>query len=204
MTRFATSTINTSRQLTNQEEGSKDPEQGDSSSKPTGGRRKTQIVNCYPCLQRQIRRKTKKCAAFGRTLILAGIVAASIHVLPAQDKVPLTNGQSAGANQPDRLEIEVMEIHRLSAVPNHIRRSGKFVLLLLNRTSDANAAFVLEPVASGGAQASQTAAVRWGGPGGWSSKRASSAIIDQSPGEFHLKSATTGHVLSTITVEQAQ
>jgi hypothetical protein len=141
--------------------------------------------------------------ALRRILFVAAALCVSIDSAPALDKVPLTNRRSASMDKQEPLEVEVMEVYPLSAAPNRIQRPGKFILLLANRTTDANAAIVLEPAAKEGG--SPVSLVRWGGRNGWSNqRRASAAIIDQPPGEYQLKSSATGAVLGTITVEQPQ
>jgi hypothetical protein len=134
-------------------------------------------------------------------LVLGAALCSTPFFLQAQGKAPLMNPGSAPAGAGKSLQVEVLEIQHSSALPDHIRHSGKFILLLVNRTPDPSAAFVLDAASPGEGGPASPHLLRWGGPGGWSGKHASSAIVDQAAGEYQLKSSTTGAVLCTISVE---
>jgi hypothetical protein len=99
------------------------------------------------------------------------------------------------------VEVEVVEIHRLMAIPDRIERSpGKFILLVVNRTPDPAASFVLEP-AGAGIDAKQGAKplLRLGGV--HARKHRTAGLLDMPSGNFELKSADTGKVFCTIAIK---
>jgi hypothetical protein len=99
------------------------------------------------------------------------------------------------------VEVEVVEIHRLMAIPDHIERSpGKFILMVVNRTPDPSAYFVLEPAGEAtDAKQDVKPLLRLGGAHARKSKTA--GLIDMSIGTFELKSADTGKVFCTIAIK---
>lgn len=117
----------------------------------------------------------------------------------AQD-VPLVN-VPLDQKSKEAVEVEVVEIHRLMAIPDHIERSpGKFILMVVNRTPDPSAYFVLEPAGEAtDAKQGVKPLLRLGGADARKSKTA--GLIDMSIGTFELKSADTGKVFCTIAIK---
>jgi hypothetical protein len=117
----------------------------------------------------------------------------------AQD-VPLVN-VPLDQKSKEPVEVEVVEIHRLMAIPDHIERSpGKFILMVVNRTPDPSASFVLEPAGEAtDAKQSAKPLLRLGGA--HARKHRTAGLLDLSPGTFELKSADTDKVFCTITIK---
>jgi hypothetical protein len=118
----------------------------------------------------------------------------------AQDDVPLVNVPLDQQKNKEPVEVEVVEVHRLMAIPDHIERSpGKFILLLVNRTPDPSAAFVLEPAGIAEGTPDRKPLLRLGGA--HARKHRTAGLLDASAGNFELKSADTGKVFCTITIK---
>ena len=119
---------------------------------------------------------------------------------PAQD-IPLVNVPLDQQKSKEPVEVEVVEIHRLMAIPDHIERSpGKFILLVANQTPDPAASFVLEPAGEAtDAKQGVQPLLRLGGV--HARRHRTAGLLDLSPGSFELKSAETGKVFCTITIK---
>jgi hypothetical protein len=121
--------------------------------------------------------------------------------LQAQREVPLPPSfQKPGASQP--LEVEVVEIRRLGAIPSEIHRHpGKFLLLLINKSGDDSASFVIDPGAIGEGKVGPSPLVQLGGTGLSDHKHRSAGVFEGPAGAFDLKSAATGHIVCKIEIE---
>ena len=134
---------------------------------------------------------------------LQPLTAAGSAVIPVREpKTPQT-----GPLQPiagpvkraaEKLETEVVQVYRLGAGPNAIhRKPGKFVLLVMNRTRDANASFELVRQESG-----DTPITKLGGTRAWVGITQAATAIEGDPGVLLLKAVSTGRVLCTITIAE--
>jgi hypothetical protein len=134
-------------------------------------------------------------------LLVLGLGLACPRQVPAQDDVPLVNVPLDQQKNAEPVEVEIVEVHRLMAIPDHIERSpGKFILLVVNRTPDPAASFVLEPArAATDAKQGDKPLLRLGGVHARKNKTA--GLIDASTGAFELKAADTGKVFCTITIK---
>lgn len=133
-------------------------------------------------------------------LALTGSIAApSVY---GQQSIPLQNPDAASAAVAGKhLEVEVVEVGPHGALPGEIHRpAGKFILLLVNRTHDPAAVFVLDPEAAndGATAASPILRLTDRAP---STRHKIAGLVDLPAGRFDLKSAVTGKVLCRITIE---
>ena len=94
-------------------------------------------------------------SGFALVLIAAGGVLAVCQ--EARQTVHLQNPKDTGEAQPpnpvkdgSRVEVESVEIGPAGAIPAEIHRpAGKFIVLLINRSHDPAASFVVDPAAIG-------------------------------------------------------
>ncbi len=95
------------------------------------------------------------------------------------------------------LEVELIEVRRLMAIPNRIQRhAGKFILMVRNEDrTNFDEAFVLDSSSVGDGVVGPSPLARFGGKGLTDGKNRSSILIDGQPGEWDLKSASTGKIL---------
>jgi hypothetical protein len=123
-------------------------------------------------------------------------------IFAQQYSVPLLDAKNQVERQRETSEIEVVETSESGAAPSVMRRhSGKFILLLINRTHNRQATFVLDPAAIADGALSPEPLLQWGASGGWTSKDAAARLLDLPPGEYHLKAVPTGKALCKIIVE---
>lgn len=122
-------------------------------------------------------------------------------VTQAANGTQVVSRTAAAASNP--LEVEMVEIGRLMAIPNKIQRHpGKFILLVKNEnTADWDAAFVLDPSSVGDGIVGPNPLVRFGGKGLTDAKNRSVTIVDAVAGSWDLKSATTGKIACRITIQ---
>jgi hypothetical protein len=127
--------------------------------------------------------------------------------LSAQQQIPLVNGPANGNDASTTLEVEQIEIFRLTALPSSITRPpGPFVLMLLNKTGDPNASFFVRAVAPGpestvGAVAPNPAPVLAFQRQTPEVKHRRAGVLDLSKGRYELLSSPANKVLCTITIE---
>jgi hypothetical protein len=99
-----------------------------------------------------------------------------------------------------KVETEVVEIHDFAAFPSVItRKSGKFFLLLVNKTRNKQTALVFDApgapaaVTSGLAQAVNLATFQ--------QLKHTQGLLDLPPGEYHLNAQGTGTTLLKIIIQ---
>jgi hypothetical protein len=128
------------------------------------------------------------------------LMTASSGSLLAQRKVPIVNAPQGF--QANHTEIELVDVRQRGAWPHHLqRKAGKFILLVINDTPDLSAAFVLEPAGVADGALGPNPILRIGAPGEWIHDHRLAALFDATTGNFDLKSAVTGKILCTITIE---
>lgn len=121
--------------------------------------------------------------------------------ISAQQPIPLQNQGPGAAPNAGHPEVEVVEIRRGGALPAQIHRpSGKFILLLVNRTHDPAASFAIDPASVGEGVIGPNPLVRLGSSVA-STQHRLAGLADLPSGEFHLKAVSTGKILCRITIE---
>jgi hypothetical protein len=140
------------------------------------------------------------CRFFLSTLFLVligGIIAPNAY---PQRRIPLAN-QPASEKITGHVEVEVIEVGHGMAAPATIKRpAGKFILLVVNRSHDPAASFVLEPASVGEGVIGPNPILRLMDQRA-SSKHRIAGLVDLPAGQFYLKSAATGKVLCRITID---
>jgi len=140
------------------------------------------------------------------------------HRAPAQDVIPLSNPPSAPratkstdssakttdsnavTTSTDALEVEILEVGRLTTFPETIERpAGKFILLIVNKSDDPAQSFQIDPATDANGGLSSNPLLRLDGSAAPAQKKRVAFLVDLPPGGFRLKSAGTGTTLCTIT-----
>jgi hypothetical protein len=118
----------------------------------------------------------------------------------AQEAVPLVNPPPVTAQKDGRMEVEQVDIGRTLVIPSAIHRpSGKFILVLANKTPNPSASFVLDPGDAAEGTLSPTPILNF--PGKTSAKRQIAGLLNLATGIYYLKAAPDGHILCTFTIE---
>jgi hypothetical protein len=127
----------------------------------------------------------------------ASLLAALLY--GAEPPVPFVNSPPPASAA--KVEVEQIDIGRFGAVPEAIvRPAGPFILLLRNETADQNASFVLDPGDAGEGKLSRTPVLLFDGHGP-QVKRRRAGFLTLPPGQYHLKLASTDHILCTIALK---
>lgn len=115
----------------------------------------------------------------------------------AQRPIPLQNLPAAATKANTQgIEVEIVEVGRLGALPEAITRpAGKFTLLVVNHSGNAQESFVLEPAAVGEGTIGANPFIRLRDRPSPSFRHRLAGLIDLPQGNFDLKSATSGKVL---------
>jgi hypothetical protein len=129
--------------------------------------------------------------------LMGGVVAPNAY---PQRSIPLAN-QPASEKITGHMDVEIVEVGRGMAVPTTIKRpAGKLILLIVNRSHDPAASFVLEPASVGEGVIGPNPILHLTDQPA-SSKHRIAGLVDLPAGQFYLKSAATGKVLCRITVD---
>ena len=122
-----------------------------------------------------------------------------IPLLHSQQAVPLITGPLSVQDKTASLETEVITVGRLAAYPNNItRHAGKFILILQSQGADPKASFTVEAVAA--VNSTQVAVPLLRFDFMLSKRGLLGGVVNPPVGQYQLKSATTGQVLSTLTI----
>lgn len=136
-------------------------------------------------------------ATIGGCCFLSAFACYPATSFPRQATSPGTPSVTAQST----MESEIIEIHRLMALPSKIQRPpGKFRLILDNQTGNRQASFVIDPSSVGEGALSPEPLFVYNRTTA-AAKDKMSRILDLPAGQYFLKSIPSGHILCIITLK---
>jgi hypothetical protein len=109
---------------------------------------------------------------------------------------------SGSSSTAKHFEVELVDVRDKVAFPSTLHRPvGPFILMLVNRSRDVHAAFVLDPAAVDEGVVSPNPSLRLAEAAAATSHHRLAGLVDLPAGTYHLKSVASGKTLCSLTIE---